>query len=88
LILIKISGAGSSVLRAGQQQVIKKTILFLNLYKGDKKMKFSLVLAAALAVATALTACGDPKPAQYPPSMSMERDSMPDNVDKTEQNKK
>ncbi len=51
-------------------------------------MKLSLVLAAALAVATALTACGDPKPAQYPPSMSMERDSMPDNVDKTEQNKK
>lgn len=45
-------------------------------------MKLSLVLAAALAVTTFLTACGDPKPAQYPPSMSMERDSMPDNVDK------
>ncbi len=49
---------------------------------GDEKMKLSLVLAAALAVTTFLTACGDPKPAQYPPSMSMERDSMPDNVDK------
>ncbi len=45
-------------------------------------MKLSFVLAAALAVTTFLTACGDPKPAQYPPSMSMERDSMPDNVDK------
>lgn len=47
-------------------------------------MKLSFVLAAALAVTTFLTACGDPKPAQYPPSMSMERDSMPDNVDKAE----
>lgn len=51
-------------------------------------MKLSLVLAAVLAVATSLTACGDPKPAQYPPSMSLERDSMPDNIDKAEQNKK
>jgi predicted small lipoprotein YifL len=39
-------------------------------------MKFSLF--AALLLALTLTACGDPKPAQYPPSMMMERETMPD----------
>lgn len=48
-------------------------------------MKLALILATLLAAATTLTACSDPKPGQYPPSMMMERDSMPDNVDKTEQ---
>ena len=51
-------------------------------------MKLSLVLAAALAATTFLTASMAPKPAQYPPSMSMERDSMPDNVDKAEKDNK
>ncbi len=48
-------------------------------------MKFVLIISTLLFAATTLTACMDPKPGQYPPSMSMERDSMPDNVDKTEQ---
>jgi hypothetical protein len=49
-------------------------------------MKLSLVLAAALIAATSLTACMDPKPAQYPPSLMMERDSMPDKVDEKSEN--
>ncbi len=44
-------------------------------------MKLSLILAAVVIAATSLTACMDPKPAQYPPSMSMERDSAPDRED-------
>ncbi|MBE7527062.1 hypothetical protein [Nitrosomonas sp.] len=51
-------------------------------------MKLVLVIATLLVATTTLTACMQPKPGQYPPSMSMERDSMPDNVDKAEQNKK
>ena len=43
-------------------------------------MKLSLILAALL-VASSLTACMDPKPGQYPPSLMMERDSMPDKAD-------
>ncbi|HRQ05570.1 MAG TPA: hypothetical protein PK580_06350 [Nitrosomonas halophila] len=43
-------------------------------------MKLTLVLAALL-VASSLTACMAEKPAQYPPSLMMERDSMPDKVD-------
>ncbi len=35
-------------------------------------------LLVAILTALALTACGEPKPAQYPPSSMMERDSMPD----------
>lgn len=42
-------------------------------------MKFSLFVA--LLMAFTLTACGDPKPAQYPPSMMMERETMPDKDD-------
>ncbi|MDV6343619.1 MULTISPECIES: hypothetical protein [unclassified Nitrosomonas] len=34
-------------------------------------------LLVAILAALALTACGEPKPAQYPPSASMERESMP-----------
>lgn len=49
-------------------------------------MKLVLIISTLLLAATTLTACMDPKPGQYPPSMSMERDSMPDNVDKAEQN--
>ncbi|SDI16964.1 MULTISPECIES: hypothetical protein [unclassified Nitrosomonas] len=37
----------------------------------------------AILTALTLTACGDPKPAQYPPSASMERESMPDKADET-----
>lgn len=43
-------------------------------------MKLSLILAALL-LASSLTGCMDPKPGQYPPSIMMERDSMPDKVD-------
>lgn len=43
-------------------------------------MKLLLILAALLA-ASSLTACMDPKPGQYPPSMMMERESMPDKGD-------
>lgn len=50
-------------------------------------MKLILIISTLLLAATTLTACMDPKPGQYPPSMSMERDSMPDNVDKAEQNR-
>ncbi|SFU42338.1 hypothetical protein SAMN05216339_102148 [Nitrosomonas eutropha] len=55
-------------------------------------MKLLHILIAAMITAVTLTGCLDTdKPANYPPSMSMERDSMPDNVDKsehkTEQNK-
>ncbi|MXS84367.1 hypothetical protein ABO04_00170 [Nitrosomonas sp. HPC101] len=54
-------------------------------------MKISHVLLTALIAATTLTGltgCIDTdKPANYPPSMSMERDSMPDNLDKAEQEK-
>ncbi|MFO7579910.1 hypothetical protein [Nitrosomonas halophila] len=46
-------------------------------------MKLSLFLAALL-VASSLTACMDPKPGQYPPSLMMERDSMPDNIENDE----
>ncbi|MFO7580833.1 hypothetical protein [Nitrosomonas halophila] len=46
-------------------------------------MKLTLVLAALL-VASSLTACMAEKPAQYPPSLMMERDSMPDNVGDSE----
>lgn len=42
-------------------------------------MKSALLVAILMALA--LTACGDPKPAQYPPSAMMERDSMPDKGD-------
>lgn len=42
-------------------------------------MKFALL--AAMLMALTLTACGDPKPAQYPPSIMMERESMPDKGD-------
>ncbi|SFJ00840.1 hypothetical protein [Nitrosomonas sp. Nm34] len=38
-------------------------------------------LLVAILSALALTACGEPKPAQYPPSSMMERDSMPDKAD-------
>lgn len=47
-------------------------------------MRLLLIITALLVGATTLTACMQPKPGQYPPSMSMERDSMPDNVDKAE----
>ena len=40
-------------------------------------MKIALILAVLL-VASSLTACMAEKPAQYPPSMMMERDTMPD----------
>lgn len=40
-------------------------------------MKSALLIAVLMALT--LTACGDPKPAQYPPSAMMERESMPDN---------
>ncbi|MCC6915763.1 hypothetical protein [Nitrosomonas sp.] len=51
-------------------------------------MKLLHVLVAAMITATTLTGCIDTdKPANYPPSMSMERDSMPDNVDKDDQKK-
>ena len=43
-------------------------------------MKLSLILAVLLA-ASSLTACMEPKPAQYPPSAMMERESMPDKGD-------
>lgn len=39
-------------------------------------MRFALF--AAVLAAFMLTACGDPKPGQYPPSIMMERESMPD----------
>lgn len=39
-------------------------------------MRFALF--AAVLAALMLTACGDPKPGQYPPSIMMERESMPD----------
>lgn len=42
-------------------------------------MRFALF--AAVLAAFMLTACGDPKPGQYPPSIMMERDSMPDKVE-------
>ena len=48
-------------------------------------MKLVFIISTLLFAATTLTACADPKPGQYPPSMMMERDSMPDNVDKAEQ---
>ncbi len=44
-------------------------------------MKLLLILAAVMVATTSLTACMDPKPGQYPPSLMMERDSMPDKVD-------
>lgn len=44
-------------------------------------MKFALFLAMLSALTLTLTACGDPKPAQYPPSAMMERESMPDKGD-------
>ena len=40
-----------------------------------------LFIFAALMVTLSLTACMAEKPAQYPPSATMERDSMPDKVD-------
>lgn len=48
-------------------------------------MKLSLILAALL-LASSLTACMDPKPGQYPPSLMMERESMPDKADEKNQN--
>ncbi|MCO6428186.1 hypothetical protein [Nitrosomonas communis] len=42
-------------------------------------MKSALLVAILMALA--LTACGEPKPAQYPPSAMMERESMPDKGD-------
>lgn len=49
-------------------------------------MKLLYALVAAMITTVTLAGCIDTdKPANYPPSMSMERDSMPDNVDKTEQ---
>ncbi|BBL35241.1 hypothetical protein Nstercoris_01503 [Nitrosomonas stercoris] len=51
-------------------------------------MKVSHILVAAFAAATltGLAGCGidTDKPGNYPPSMNLERDSMPDNVDKAE----
>ncbi|WP_292977797.1 hypothetical protein [Nitrosomonas sp.] len=48
-------------------------------------MKLLSILAAAMVTSVILSGCIDTdKPANYPPSMSMERDSMPDNVDKAE----
>lgn len=46
-------------------------------------MKLAPTLAVLLLAAT-LTACMDPKPAQYPPSIMMERDTMPDVAPKEE----
>jgi predicted small lipoprotein YifL len=43
-------------------------------------MKLALTLAALLVAASSLTACMAEKPAQYPPSMMLERDTMPDNT--------
>ncbi len=52
-------------------------------------MKMLRVLLAAMVAATILGGCIDTdKPANYPPSMMMERDTMPDNLDKAEQGKK
>ncbi len=48
-------------------------------------MKLLYILVATMITAVTVTGCIDTdKPANYPPSMSMERDSMPDNVDKAE----
>lgn len=45
-------------------------------------MKLILTVAAFLATSTALTGCLDTdKPGNYPPSMMMERSSMPDQAD-------
>ncbi len=45
-------------------------------------MKLALTVATLLMASTMLTGCIDTdKPGNYPPSMMMERDSMPDNVD-------
>ena len=46
-------------------------------------MKFALFLAMLMALTVTLTACGDPKPGQYPPSIMMERESMPDKGDES-----
>lgn len=49
-------------------------------------MKHLYLLAAALVATSILGGCIDnDKPGNYPPSMSLERDSMPDNVEKAEQ---
>lgn len=48
-------------------------------------MKLSLLLAALL-VASSLAGCMDPKPGQYPPSIMMERESMPDKANDKGQN--
>ncbi len=49
-------------------------------------MRLLLILAALIVASTSLTACMDPKPGQYPPSLMMERDSMPDKADETSEN--
>jgi predicted small lipoprotein YifL len=54
-------------------------------YIGDCKMKISLILAALL-LASSLTGCMDPKPGQYPPSLMMDRETMPDTVDEKDGN--
>ncbi|MXS79931.1 hypothetical protein SAMN05216317_101158 [Nitrosomonas eutropha] len=50
-------------------------------------MKLILTVATLLVASTILTGCLDTdKPGNYPPSLMMERDSMPDQVDqKTDQ---
>ncbi|SFU41424.1 hypothetical protein SAMN05216339_10298 [Nitrosomonas eutropha] len=50
-------------------------------------MKLILTIATLLVASTVLTGCLDTdKPGNYPPSLMMERDSMPDQVDqKTDQ---
>ncbi len=45
-----------------------------------------LFIFAALMVTFSLTACMAEKPAQYPPSALMERDSMPDKADDKDKN--
>ena len=45
-------------------------------------MKLILTIATLLVASTVLTGCLDTdKPGNYPPSLMMERDSMPDQVD-------
>lgn len=50
------------------------------------KVSYMLVTAFVAVTLTGLTGCriDTDKPGNYPPSMNLERDSMPDNVDKAE----
>lgn len=43
-----------------------------------------LALTILLLATTLVTACMDPKLGQYPPSAMMERDSMPDKIDRVQ----